>query len=518
MKHILSDDTITPALSEHRDGTVIVIGGGFGGLATAIRLQAAGHTVTLVEARERLGGRAYQLKKDGFTFDMGPSLITAPHLLEDLWKATGRNFEEDVHLLPLSPFYRIYFHDGRYFDYWGTPKEDEAEIAKFEPRDVQGYRSFLADTQRIYDRAFADLADQPFLTLSGFMGVVPELMRYGAQRSVYSYVSRYFRDPQLRMVFSFHPLFIGGNPFRASAIYSIVPYLERLGGVHFAPGGMYALVEAMERLFLSLGGEVRCGVPVEQLLLHGHQTTGVRLEDGTELLADVVVANSDVATTYLNLLPASSRPKSVARRLKNYHYSMSCYLLYLGINRKYDNLRHHTIIMPERYREIIHDIFDGQGMPEDLALYLHVPTKTDPSMAPPGCESLYILAPVPNLAHGIDWEQEAPAFRNKIIHFLEQEAGLEGLEASIVTEQAFTPLDFASELRSYQGAAFSIEPTLFQSAYFRPHNRSRDIDGLYFVGAGTHPGAGIPGVLLSANITSQLVIEDMAKAQSLSSK
>ena len=396
--------------------------------------------------------------------------------------------------------------------------EDEAEIAKFEPCDVQGYRSFLADTQRIYDRAFADLADQPFLTLSGFMGVVPELMRYSAQRSVYSYVSRYFSNPQLRMVFSFHPLFIGGNPFRASAIYSIVPYLERLGGVHFAPGGMYALVEAMERLFLSLGGEVRCGVPVEQLLLHGHQTTGVRLEDGTELLADVVVANSDVATTYLNLLPASSRPKSVARRLKNYHYSMSCYLLYLGINRKYDNLRHHTIIMPERYRKLIHDIFDGQGMPEDLALYLHVPTKTDPSMAPPGCESLYVLAPVPNLAHGIDWEQEAPAFRNKIIHFLEQEAGLEGLEASIVTEQAFTPLDFASELRSYLGAAFSIEPTLFQSAYFRPHNRSRDIDGLYFVGAGTHPGAGIPGVLLSANITSQLVIEDMAKAQSLSSK
>ena len=397
-------------------------------------------------------------------------------------------------------------------------QEDEAEIAKFEPRDVQGYRSFLADTQRIYDRAFADLADQPFLTLSGFMGVVPELMRYSAQRSVYSYVSRYFSNPQLRMVFSFHPLFIGGNPFRASAIYSIVPYLERLGGVHFAPGGMYTLVEAMERLFLSLGGQVRCGVPVEQILLHGHQATGVRLEDGTELLADVVVANSDVATTYLNLLPASSRPKSVARRLKNYHYSMSCYLLYLGINRKYDNLRHHTIIMPERYRELIHDIFDGQGMPEDLALYLHVPTKTDPSMAPPGCESLYVLAPVPNLAHGIDWEQEAPAFRNKIIHFLEYEAGLEGLEASIVTEQAFTPLDFASEQRSYLGAAFSIEPTLFQSAYFRPHNRSRDIDGLYFVGAGTHPGAGIPGVLLSANITSRLVIEDMAKAQSLSGK
>ena len=279
---------------------------------------------------------------------------------------------------------------------------------------------------------------------------------------------------------------------------------------------MYSLVEAMERLFRSLGGEVRCSIPVEQILLHERRATGVRLEDGTALQADAIVANSDVASTYLNLLPASARQKTVTRRIKNYHYSMSCFLLYLGINRKYAHLRHHTIIMPDRYRKLIHEIFDGQGMPDDPALYLHVPTKTDPSMAPAGCESLYVLAPVPNLAHGIDWEQEAPAFRNKIIHFLEQEADLEGLEASIVTEHACTPLDFTSELRSYLGAAFSIEPTLFQSAYFRPHNRSNDIDGLYFVGAWNHPGAGIPGVLLSANITSRLVIEDLARSQNFS--
>ena len=513
MTQILSHDTTAPSINEQRKSKAIVIGGGFGGLATAIRLQAAGQAVTLIEAREHLGGRAYQLKKDGFTFDMGPSLITAPHLLEDIWTAAGRSLKEDITLVPLSPFYRIYFQDGRYFDYWGTAAEDEAEIAKFEPRDVAGYRTFLADTQRIYERAFADLADQPFLKLSGFLGVAPELVRLGAQRSVYSFVSHYFRNPQLRMVFSFHPLFIGGNPFRASAIYSIVPYLERLGGVHFSPGGMYALVEAMERLFLSLGGEVRCGMPVEQILLKENSTKGVRLENGTILQSDVVIANSDVASTYLNLLPASASPRQVTRRIKHYHYSMSCFLLYLGIHRQYEHLRHHTIIMPDRYQKLIHDIFDGQGIPEDLALYLHTPSKTDPSMAPPGGDSLYVLAPVPNLAHGIDWDREAPAFRNKIIHFLEQEAGLEGLEASIVTEQAFTPLDFESELRSYLGAAFSIEPTLFQSAYFRPHNRSNDIEGLYFVGAGTHPGAGIPGVLLSANITSRLVIEDLAKAQ-----
>jgi phytoene desaturase len=442
---------------------------------------------------------------------MGPSLITAPHLLEDLWMAAGRSLKEDITLVPLSPFYRIYFRDGRYFDYWGTAGEDEAEIAKFEPRDVEGYRAFLAATKGIYQRAFADLADQPFLSLTGFLRVMPELVRLGAQRSVYSFVSRYFRNLQLRMVFSFHPLFIGGNPFRASAIYSIVPYLERLRGVHFAMGGMYTLVEAMERLFRTLGGEVRCGIPVEQILLKDHRATGVRLEGGTELQSDVVVANSDVASTILNLVPASHGHKSAVRRINRYRYSMSCFMLYLGINRRYDHLRHHTIVMSDHYRSLIHDIFDGggRGIPDDLALYLHIPTKTDPSMAPPGCESLYVLAPVPNLAHGIDWTREAPHFRNRIIHFLEKELGLESLEASIVTEQAFTPLDFASELRSHLGAAFSIEPTLLQSAYFRPHNRSNSINGLYFVGAGTHPGAGIPGVLLSANITTRLVAGDL---------
>lgn len=511
MKQLLSHDTSSLTTSERRKSRVLVIGGGFGGLATAVRLQAAGHAVTLVEARENLGGRAYQLKRDGFTFDMGPTLITAPHLLEDLWATAGRSLKEDVPMTPLSPFYRIYFRDGRSFDYWGTAAEDEAEIAKFEPRDVAGYRTFLADTQRIYQRAFADLANQPFLTLGALLRVAPELVRLGAQRSVYAFVSRYFRDPRLRMVFSFHPLFIGGNPFRASAIYSIVPYLERAGGVHFAMGGMYTLVEAMERLFRSLGGKVRCGTPVEQLLLKQRCVTGARLEDGTVLGSDVVVANSDVASTFLTLLPATYRSKLIAGRMKRYRYSMSCFLLYLGVNHQYEHLRHHTVFMPGRYQQLIRNIFDGQGIPGDLALYLHAPTMTDPSMAPPGSESLYVLAPVPNLAHGIDWVREAPAFRDRIIHFLEQEAGLQGLAANILTEHTFTPLDFASEFRSHLGAAFSIEPTLFQSAYFRPHNRSSDVGRLYFVGAGTHPGAGIPGVLLSADITSRLVIDDLAR-------
>lgn len=489
---------------------VIVIGGGFGGLATAIRLQAAGCQVTLVEARERVGGRASQLQAAGFTFDMGPTLITAPALFEELWHLAGRDLRDDLDLVALSPFYRLVFADGRTFDAWGQAQRDEAEITCFEPRDVTGYRAFLATTRRLYERAFVELAAQPFLSLGDFLRVTPDLLRFGAQRSVYAFVARYFRDPALRMAFSFHPLFLGGNPFRASAIYSMIPYLERLGGVHFARGGMYRVVEVMERLFRSLGGELRCGQPVEHILTQGRKVKGVRLRDEHELAADIVVANSDVASTSFHLLPQEAQSPLATWRMERSRYSMSCFLLYLGLNRQYPHLRHHTIFMPEKYRELIRDIFDGQGLSDDLALYLHTPTRTDPSLAPPGGESLYVLAPVPNLAHGIDWERESQPLRDRIIAYLEQQAGLTGLSESMVVERRFTPLDFASQLRSYLGAAFSLEPTLTQSAYFRPHNRSNTVGGLYFVGAGTHPGAGIPGVLLSASLTSRLVIQDLA--------
>jgi phytoene desaturase len=498
-----------PAIHLTRKQKIVVIGAGLGGLAAAIRLQAAGYAVTLVEARKHPGGRAAQLRAAGFTFDMGPTLITAPHLLEDLWRCAGHNLRDDVTLLPLNPFYRIVFHDGRSFDYWGTAEADEAEITRFAPADVAGYRAFLAATQQIYQRAFVDLARQPFLTRGDFLRVVPGLIRLGGQRSVYAFVSRYFRDPYLRMVFSFHPLFIGGNPFRASAIYSIVPYLERLGGVHFAPGGMYSLVEAMERLFQKLGGITRYGIPVECITLAQQQVTGVRLADGTSEPAQAVVANSDVATTYLKLLPEEELSSLLRWRLTHYRYSMSCFLLYLGLGQKLPQLRHHTIFMPRHYHRLVQHIFDGQGLPVELALYLHTPTRTDPSLAPPGGESLYVLVPVPNLAHGIDWQREAAPLRERIVDYLEQAAALSGLRASIVTEHNFTPLDFAAQLRSHLGAAFSIEPTLLQSAYFRPHNRSNTIGGLYFVGAGTHPGAGIPGVLLSAELTSHLVLRDL---------
>lgn len=492
---------------------IVVVGAGLGGLAAAIRLQAAGHSVTLLEKRAQLGGRAAQLKAAGYTFDMGPSIITAPHLLRDLWASASARLEDDVELVPLSPYYRIYFADGRHFDYGGAPEQVEAQVRAFDPSGVHGYRRFMAATRHIYQRAFEDLAGQPFHKFGTFLKLVPELLRLNAAQSVYDLVSEFFRDPQLRMVFSFHPLFIGGNPFRASAIYSIVPYLESQGGVWFARGGMYAVVEAMHALFARLGGETRRSTGVEEVLVDDEtrSATGVRLARGELLMADAVVLNADVATAYTQLVPARFRRRMTDRRLRGYRYSMSCFLLYLGLDRQYPQLLHHTIIMAPRYRELIRDIFDGQGLPHDMSLYLHAPTKTDPTMAPPGGESLYVLVPVPHLGRRIDWTREAQPFRDRIVRFLERDFGLTGLEQSIKFEQRFTPLDFQNDLSSYLGSAFSIEPTLLQSAYFRPHNVSEDVAGLYLVGAGTHPGAGIPGVLLSASITSRLVTDTLGR-------
>jgi phytoene desaturase len=503
----------------------IVIGSGFGGLAAAIRLQAAGWQVTLIEARSQPGGRAGQIQDAGFTFDTGPTIITAPHLLADLWALAGRDLHADVDLVPLRPYYQIRFRDGTTFDY-GPPGGDahtaeapacayvsaaEVEIARLSPTDLPGYRRFMADTEQIYRRAFEQLGRQPFHRWQDFARVVPELVRLGAQRSVYSFVSGYVRNEHLRTILSFHPLFLGGNPFRASAIYSIVPYLEQRGGVWFARGGMHALVKSLVRLFEGLGGEIRCGEPVERISVRGGRARGVVLAGGQELRAEVVVSNADVATTYDRLVPAPYRRRHTGRHLDRFSYSMSCFLLYLGVDRQYPHLRHHTILMPRDYRGVVEAIFGGRLREDDLAVYLHAPTRTDPALAPPGCESLYALVPVPNLAGGPDWTRDADRLRERVIRLLEEELGLDDLARHIVVEHRFTPLDFRDRLASHLGAAFSIEPTLWQSAYLRPHNRSEHLPGLYLAGAGTHPGAGVPAVLLSAEITANLILSDLGE-------
>jgi phytoene desaturase len=490
---------------------VVVIGAGFGGLATAIRLQATNHHVTLYEALDQPGGRAGSFVESGYTFDMGPTLITAPHLLHALWSIAGRQLEDDLELIPLEPYYRIFFPDGQYFDYGGNELETERQIAEMNRADVPTYRGFLRSTRAIHDRAFGDLAHKPFSTIRSFLEIIPELIQMGAVRSVYGYTSHFFRHPRLRTIFSFHPLFIGGNPLRASAIYSMIPYLERQGGVHFARGGMRSLVAAMSNLFVSLGGELHLRTRVKEIIVDRDVVRGIRLENGCVHEADAVVSNADVARTFLRLLRSESVSRFTRMRMKRYTYSMSCFLLYLGVRRTYPQLRHHTVLMPDRYKELITDVFDGRGLPADLALYLHTPTRTDPSLAPPDCESLYILAPVPHLGRGIDWRTAGTALRNRIVQYLENDFGLEELSESIAVERQFTPLDFAGRFQSWRGSAFSIEPTLIQSAYLRPHNRLGSPSGLYLAGAGTHPGAGLPGTLLSAEITAGLIQEQLKR-------
>ena len=510
---------------------IVVVGAGLGGLAAAVRLQATGHRVKLIEARAALGGRAGQIREGGYTFDTGPTIVTAPELLERVWHAAGRALADDLDLIPLRPFYEIRFRDGSRFRYGDaghctaesnrahssvSPTDDlvaamEREIAALSPSDLDGYRAFMAASERIYRRAFVQLAGGPFHELRQFLAVAPELLNLGAHRSVYDFAARFFRDERLRVIFSFHPLFIGGSPFRASAIYSIIPFLEHQGGVWFVRGGTFALVRALERLFLDLGGQVCTGRPVAEITVSSGRASGVRLRDGEVLAADAVVSNADVAATLTGLLPPAHRPRGLLGR-RRVSYSMSCFLLYLGLDRQYPELSHHTVLMPRDFRGAVETIFRGRLDLDDLAVYLHAPTRTDPSLAPPGGESLYALVPVPNLAGTLSWDDCGDALRDRTLALLRDELGLADLDRHIVVERRFTPIDFRDELRSHLGSAFSIEPTLWQSAYFRPHNRQSTVDGLYLVGAGTHPGAGLPGVLLSAEITAELLAGDLAVA------
>jgi phytoene desaturase len=489
--------------------TIAVIGSGFGGLAEAIRLQARGYRVTIFEKREKVGGRAYQLVRKGYTFDMGPSLVTAPFIIERVFAAAGKRMEEYVDIIPLDPFYRIYFHDGTCMDYSGDPVKMKAEMAKFDPDDALQYDRFFADIKGVYDAVITDgLGGKPFLTWRSFLDFVPRALSLGALRPVYSYASRYFTNEKNRFAFSFHPLFIGGSPFRAPSIYIMIPYLEREAGVWFAKGGMYSLVQAFEKVFRELGGEIRTRAGVEEIVVENGTATGVKV-GGTTFPADAVVSNGDVPWVYKNLIAERHRKKWSDRAIDRLHIAMSCFLLYIGTRRQFPQLKHHTLILSKRYRDLIEDIFDRKILAEDFSMYLHVPTRSDPSMAPPGSESMYLLVPVPHLGGNVDWTVAAAPFRERLLAFLEEDFGMKGLRESIEVLETFTPLDFASQLNAHLGNAFSIEPRLTQSAVFRPHNRSEDIRRLYFVGAGTHPGGGVPGVLLSAEATEACVIEDI---------
>jgi phytoene desaturase len=489
----------------------VVIGSGFGGLAAAVRLGARGYAVTVLEKLDAPGGRAYVYRQDGFTFDAGPTIVTAPFLFEDLWRLCGRSLADDVELRPVSPFYRIRFHDGATFDYTGDPAAMRAEVARFAPPDVAGYERFMAASESIYRVGFEQLGHVPFSSWTDMARALPELLRLESYRTVYGLVAKYVRDPRLRVVLSFHPLLVGGNPFATTSVYSLIAFLERRWGVHFAMGGTGRLVQGLVGLIEGQGGVVRCGAEVAAITVTNGRATGVRLASGEAIAADVVVSNADSAWTYRYLLPPEVRRRWTDRRIEQSRYSMSLFVWYFGTDRRYPALPHHTILLGPRYRALLTDIFERKKLASDFSLYLHRPTATDPSLAPAGCDAFYVLSPVPHLGSGTDWSLAAEPYRQAIARRL-GETVLPNLEAEIVTSRIMTPQDFQDRLLSFRGAAFGLEPVLSQSAWFRPHNRSEEVERLYLVGAGTHPGAGLPGVLSSARILDAVVPDAAALA------
>ena len=490
-----------PAPSRRR---AVVIGAGFGGLAAAIRLGARGYQVTVLEKLDQPGGRASVFRQDGFVFDAGPTILTAPFLLEELWRLCGRSMADDVTLKPVTPFYRIRFHDGSVFDYTGDPAAMRAQVAQFAPADVDGYERFMRHSETTCRIGFEQLGDVPFGSIGAMAQVAPDLIRLGGYRSVHAIVSKFIKDERLRIVFSFHPLLIGGNPFTASGIYTLIPYLERRWGVHCAIGGTGRVVCGLANLIQGQGNTLRYNAEVEQIIVSSGQVRGVRLTSGEAIAAEIVVSNADSAQTYRKLLPPDTRRRWTDRKLDRSRYSMGLFVWYFGTDRQYPDVQHHTIVLGPRYRGLLQDIFKRKVLTEDFSLYLHRPTASDPSVAPPRFDAFYVLSPVPNLQGNTDWTTTAEPYRQAIEERLASTI-LPDIGRHIVTSKILTPLDFQDRLGSLHGAAFGLEPVLLQSAWFRPHNQSEDIAGLYLVGAGTHPGAGVPGVLSSAKVLDRVV-------------
>ena len=488
---------------------VAVIGSGFGGLAAGIRLQAAGCNTVIFEKRDQPGGRAYVYRDHGFTFDAGPTVITAPHCLEELFTVAGKSMRDYIQLLPVKPFYRLFWDDGYVFDYSDDDDALEKQIRAKSPADWEGYQRFLKYSQEVFHEGYEKLVHVPFLNLSSMAAVAPQLIRLQAYRSVYSIVAKYIREPHLRQLFSFHSLLVGGNPFTTTSIYTLIHCLERKWGVFFPKGGTGQLVWALVKLFQELGGEIRFNAEIAKIVTRDGAVAALQTNTGREESFNLVVSNADVVHSYAQLLKDEPRAAATARHLGKKKYSMSLFLIYFGTKRKYPGLQHHNVIFGPRYRELLGDIFERGKLADDFSLYLHAPTRSDPSLAPPDCDGFYVLSPVPHLGKlAIDWQAEGPRYAAKILDYLEQRY-MPGLTESIVTRRIFTPNDFKTELNAHHGSAFSLEPRLLQSAYFRVHNRDSDIRGLYFVGAGTHPGAGIPGVVNSGKATANLILDDI---------
>lgn len=481
----------------------VVIGSGFGGLAAAIRLRVMGYDVVVVEALGQPGGRARVFHDDGYTFDGGPTVVTAPYLFDELFALAGRDPRDYFELLPVDPYYRVEFPEGGHFDYVGDEDRIVAQIEKLNPRDVDGYRRMVAHMKRIFEVGYEGLADVPFGKFTDMLKVAPAMVRLESWRTVYGLTSKYLQDERLRQVFTFQPLLVGGNPFSTTSIYSMIHWVERKWGVWFAKGGTTSIVAAMVKLLGELGVEVKLNAPVAHIDVEGGRTKGVVLEDGTRFDCDVVVSNADPSMTYKKMIAAKDRPKHSDAKIDRVRGSMSLFVAYFGTNKQFHDIKHHTIVLGPRYKGLLDDIFDKKVLADDFSLYLHRPTATDASLAPAGHDAWYVLSPVPNLEGNVDWAQEAPRYLDKIVKSLDRLAP--GLSSSITTMRHIDPRDFLTDFRTAQGAAFGPEPVLTQSAWFRYHNASPDVGGLFFVGAGTHPGAGMPGVLSSAKVLERVV-------------
>ena len=487
--------------------SVAVIGSGFGGLALAIRTQSAGIQTTILESRDKPGGRAYFWEKDGHIFDAGPTVITDPDCLRELWALSGADLADDVDLMPVSPFYRLSWPDGTSFDYVNDDALLRTQIEALDARDVEGYQRFLRYSAGVFEEGYVKLGAVAFLDFKSMIQAAPSLVRYQAWRSVYSMVSSFVHNEKLRQALSFHTLLVGGNPMTTSSIYALIHKLERDGGVWFARGGTNRLVAGMVALFERLGGKVRLGDAVETINVDRGRATSVVAKSGWSGSFDAVVSNGDVVRTYDRV--KDKRGRQAAARLRRRRFSPSLFVVHFSTRGTWPDVPHHSILFGPRYGELLDEIYKGPGLPDDPSIYLHHPTATDPQMAPAGKSTFYALAPVPHLGHApLDWESESGPYANRLLQIIEERM-LPGLSARIDGHFHFGPAQFEQELDSHLGSAFSLEPTLMQSAYFRVHNRDDSIPNLYFVGAGTHPGAGIPGVVGSAKATANLIIEDL---------
>lgn len=482
----------------------IVIGGGFGGIAASLRLRAKGYNVTVIERCRRLGGRAQVFEKMGFRHDAGPTVLTAPFLFDELFELFGRRREDYVRFVPLTPWYRFWFSDGQTFDYGGSIEDTLTEIRRFNEKDMAGYQQLLDQSRKIFNIAFTQLADQPFHSVPMMLKQLPDLLRLGCYRTVWQLVSRHIQDPRLRQAFSIQPLLLGGNPFDTTSIYSLIHYLERKWGVHFAMGGTGAIVDALARLMQEVDIDIQLNTTVRRILTSKGTVNGIELENGERLSSPIIVANTDPLHLYQRMLRPQQQSKFVRLKQRLAKLSMGLFVLYFGTKRKYPEIAHHTIWLGKRYRELLNEIFRGSALPKDFSLYLHRPTATDTNFAPPSCDSFYVLAPVPNLSAGIDWETAGPKLQQRIVSALSQTL-LPDLEQYITADFFMTPEDFAQDYLSVAGAGFSVAPLFRQSAWFRFHNRAEGPKNLFLVGAGTHPGAGLPGVLSSAKVIDRLV-------------